>query len=140
MPVFVNVPRGERPSLERRSLQAGARTVDDHGVSPVDIALVALWIGLFLDAARHVVLFWKAFFGWQLSMPRAQRRPARAILRRAPRGFDNFLGRFENYFGLDAMDDAPPEAASNYKHHARRFLMEGALCIATSFLIVYLPS
>lgn len=109
-------------------------------MNPVDIALVALWIGLFLDAARHVVLAWKAFFGWQLSMPRARRRPARSIFRRAARGSDAFLGRFDAYFGLDAMDDAPPEATSSYKHHARRFFVDGALLIAVSALIQILPS
>jgi hypothetical protein len=113
---------------------------DDQDVNAVDIALVALWIGLFLDAGRHVVLAWKAFFGWQLSMPRAQRRSARSILGRAARRSDNLLGRFDAYFGLDAMDDAPPEAASNYKHHARRLFVDGALLIAVSALIQILPS
>jgi hypothetical protein len=72
-------------------------------------------------------------FGWQLSLPRKQRRQARAVFEGPPPG----LGQM---FGLGGMDDAPPEAASRYRHHAGRFITEGVFCIAIAFVIVYLPS
>jgi len=91
-------------------------------------------LGLFVDAVRHLALGWKVFFGWQLSMPRKQRRPASAVLeRKAWSGLDD-------YFGLDGMDDAPPEAASIYRHHAARFMTESALFIGLGFIVVFIPS
>jgi hypothetical protein len=102
-------------------------------VNVVAIALAVVMVGLFIDAVRHLALAWKVFFGWQLSMPRKQRRPASAILEKPA------WSGIGDYFGLGAMDDAPPEAASVWRYHAARFMIRVALFMGLGFVVVFLP-
>jgi len=101
----------------------------------MDAAVITLLVavgGLWVDAMRHVVLGWRAFVGWQLSLPRDQRRPARAVLDPRLRSID--------YIPRGGMQDALPERTLAYRHHARWFLAEAALFTMIIFVVVYWPN
>jgi hypothetical protein len=85
-------------------------------MSSAAVVLTIVVVGLWADGFRHVALAWKAYFGWQLSLPKNQRTPARAVFGPEMRGLTYMLS--------GCMSEAPPERAAKYTHHMRWFLAE----------------
>jgi hypothetical protein len=80
--------------------------------------LISILLLLFIDAARHVFLGWRAYFRWQMSLDRSDRAPAR---------FNYGPGRLRLREIVDVpVEDAPVETRERYRHNARWFLGEAA--------------
>jgi hypothetical protein len=83
---------------------------------------------LFLDAMRHVALAWKAYFGWQMSLDRADR----ALPRQSSATFVRLRHMTET-----PVEGAPTAVRVGYRHNMRWFLAEAGIFIAVCFIVAF---
>lgn len=79
---------------------------------------------LFLDAMRHLVFAWKAYFGWQMSLDRVDRASPRV-------GVATFL-RLRDMTETP-VEEAPGGVRASYRHNMRWFLAEAGIFLVICF-------
>ena len=83
---------------------------------------------LFLDAMRHLALAWKAYFGWQGSLARADRA--------SPRQNGGTFLRLRDMTDTP-VEGAPPAVRARYRHNMRWFLAESGIFMVVCFTVAF---